>query len=391
MPVEWSGLESELLLTLDRGRASRCVRSWKASSGRRSGPAGCGRGAAAVVPRAGPEPRLSRGLVQDCYGQLQAEGYLTPGSGRRPGSPRPRRPPRARGGPPVRTPPRPAARRLPLRRARPGAASRGPTGPGRCRGCRAAPNAAFDYGDPRGGAELRDGARLLPAAGSGAAADPDRIVVCTGFAQGLNLVAAGPGRRGVPGSAFEDPGYGETGRTAAAAGRARPWSRSRWTSRACDVDALAATGAGAVVRHPGAPVADRRGAVRAAAARARRLGPAHGGCVIEDDYDAEFRYDREPVGAVQGLAPGPGRHLGTVSKSLAPALRLGWMLCPAGWWTRCGEKSRNDRGSPSWTSWRWPGSSSPAATTGTCAGCAGLRARREVLVDALARTRRRCG
>ncbi|GAA2240194.1 hypothetical protein GCM10010430_22040 [Kitasatospora cystarginea] len=50
--------------------------------------------------------------------------------------------------------------------------------------------------------------------------------------------------------------------------------------------------------------------------------------VIEDDYDAEFRYDREPVGALQGLAPDRVIFLGTISKSLAPALRIGWMLCP---------------------------------------------------------------
>jgi GntR family transcriptional regulator / MocR family aminotransferase len=51
--------------------------------------------------------------------------------------------------------------------------------------------------------------------------------------------------------------------------------------------------------------------------------------IIEDDYDAEFRYDREPVGAVQGLAPDRVALLGTVSKSLAPAMRLGWIVCPA--------------------------------------------------------------
>jgi GntR family transcriptional regulator/MocR family aminotransferase len=53
------------------------------------------------------------------------------------------------------------------------------------------------------------------------------------------------------------------------------------------------------------------------------------GFVIEDDYDAEFRYDREPVGAVQGLEPDRVITIGTVSKSLVPALRIGWLLCPA--------------------------------------------------------------
>ena len=51
--------------------------------------------------------------------------------------------------------------------------------------------------------------------------------------------------------------------------------------------------------------------------------------IIEDDYDAEFRYDREPVGCLQGLAADRVISIGTVSKSLAPSLRLGWMVCPA--------------------------------------------------------------
>jgi GntR family transcriptional regulator/MocR family aminotransferase len=69
--------------------------------------------------------------------------------------------------------------------------------------------------------------------------------------------------------------------------------------------------------------------------------------LIEDDYDAEFRYDREPVGALQGLAPDRVVLLGTVSKALAPALRLGWMVCPPDLLEAVTlEKLRTDRGSP---------------------------------------------
>ncbi|WP_425348275.1 aminotransferase class I/II-fold pyridoxal phosphate-dependent enzyme, partial [Streptomyces palmae] len=75
---------------------------------------------------------------------------------------------------------------------------------------------------------------------------------------------------------------------------------------------------------------------RPARHHAGRTGPAHpgqrdrgGGVVLEDDYDGEFRYDRQPVGAVQGLDPDRVVYLGSASKSLSPALRLGWMAVPA--------------------------------------------------------------
>jgi GntR family transcriptional regulator/MocR family aminotransferase len=95
-----------------------------------------------------------------------------------------------------------------------------------------------------------------------------------------------------------------------------------------DVAALEASGARAVVVTPAhqSPTgvvlaAKRRHALVAWAAR-------NDGFVIEDDYDSEFRYDREPVGVLQGLAPDRVFAMGTVSKSLAPAVRLGWVLAP---------------------------------------------------------------
>ena len=94
------------------------------------------------------------------------------------------------------------------------------------------------------------------------------------------------------------------------------------------VSQLAGTGAGGVLLTPahqfplGVPLAARR---RAAVLQWAR---DHGGLVIEDDYDGEFRYDRRPLGALQGLAPGLVAYAGTASKSLAPALGLAWLAVP---------------------------------------------------------------
>ena len=69
--------------------------------------------------------------------------------------------------------------------------------------------------------------------------------------------------------------------------------------------------------------------------------------ILEDDYDAEFRYDREPIGAIHGLAPERVIYAGSASKTLAPGLRLGWMVAPHQLVDPLGEiKEANDRGSP---------------------------------------------
>ena len=91
-------------------------------------------------------------------------------------------------------------------------------------------------------------------------------------------------------------------------------------------------------RQPGASMANGRGAGRRSGGRRWSNWAVHtDGWIIEDDYDAEFRYDRDPVGMVQGLTPERVINIGTVSKSLAPTLRLGGLLCPPA--------SRGDRGS----------------------------------------------
>jgi len=150
-------------------------------------------------------------------------------------------------------------------------------------------------------------------------------------------------------AALEDPGYGDlavsdSARAARAVGvDVVPVPVDEL---GLDVAALEASGARAVVVTPAhqSPTgvvlaAKRRHALLEWAARTD-------GFVIEDDYDSEFRYDREPVGVLQGLAPDRVFTIGTVSKSLAPAVRLGWVLVPPALAGAVAEGKRiSDRGS----------------------------------------------
>lgn len=172
------------------------------------------------------------------------------------------------------------------------------------------------------------------------------MVICSGYAQGVGLALRALARTGVHTVAYEDPGSPATLSSAASwAGlSAIPVPVDGY---GIDVQALAATDARAVVVTPahqwptGVLMSPERRLALIEWARRRDA------VVIEDDYDAEFRYDREPVGALQGLAPDRVISMGTVSKSLAPALRIGWMLCPPALAEQIiAHKQLNDRGSP---------------------------------------------
>jgi GntR family transcriptional regulator/MocR family aminotransferase len=95
------------------------------------------------------------------------------------------------------------------------------------------------------------------------------------------------------------------------------------------VDRLAATDAAAVVVTPAHQYPT--GAVLTAERRAALVAwaTATDGLIVEDDYDAEFRYDREPIGALQGLLRDHVVYAGSASKILAPGLRLGWLIAPS--------------------------------------------------------------
>jgi GntR family transcriptional regulator / MocR family aminotransferase len=345
MAVEWAGLSPELLLALDRTRPEPlraqleralrdAIRSGRLQQGER-------------LPSSREMARelgVSRGLVQDCYVQLQGEGYLSTHVGSATRVAR-----AAQDAPPAAVPKPAPSLDVDFRPGVPDLSSfpRGDWLWATREALRDTPNAAFDYGDARGSAALRAVLAAYLRRVRGAAADPERTVICTGFAQGLGLALRALARRGVRRVAFETPGYGDADTTTAAAWAGMDPVAVPVDEHGVDVEALIASGARAAVLTPAHQ--SPTGVVLAPHRRQALVAWAeqHDAMIMEDDYDAEFRYDREPVGVLQGLAPDRVVLLGTVSKSLAPAVRLGWMLCPASLvHAVSAEKAANDRGSP---------------------------------------------
>ncbi|MFJ7291872.1 MocR-like pyridoxine biosynthesis transcription factor PdxR [Streptomyces collinus] len=268
---------------------------------------------------------IARNTVADAYADLVAEGWLTArqGSGTRVAA--------REVVPPSGTAPHPRALTRPAYDLRPGSpdlASFPRTAwlKAARRALTAAPHHALDYGDPRGRPELRAALAGYLSRARGVRADPGRIVVCAGISHGLRLLGTVLRTRGAGRVALESYGLDVHWRILAAAGlrtTALPFDR-------LGTDPGGLSAADAVLLTPahqfpmGVPLhRDRR---RAVVDWARRTG----GLVLEDDYDGEFRYDRQPVGALQGLDPDRVVYLGTASKSLAPGLRLAWMVLPPG-------------------------------------------------------------
>ena len=347
MPVEWSGSGPEMLITLDRdsGIPLRAQLEDQFRQAIRSGRLGSGE----QVPSSRALARmlgLSRGLVQEAYSQLQAEGYLVTRGG---SATRVARAAAASAGSPRRVPLPPAAPLVAdFRSGVPdlGSVPREDWAWAVREACRAAPNIAFDYQDPHGSPRLREILAAYLRRVRAMDARAGQIVVCTGMQQGLGLVLHALAVRGTARVAFEDPGA--VTRIPAAA---------RWAGLAAvpvpvddlgiEVAALDAAGAGAVVLTPAHQWPT--GVVLAPQRRLELIDWAarRGAVIVEDDYDAEFRYDRDPVGSMQGLAPDLVVSLGTVSKSIAPALRLGWIVSPPALVTGLAQaKELTDRGSP---------------------------------------------
>jgi GntR family transcriptional regulator/MocR family aminotransferase len=189
------------------------------------------------------------------------------------------------------------------------------------------PDGALGYGDPRGTLQLRTALADWLARSRGVRADPATIVVVGGVAQGLALLAQVLTGRGATVVGYEDPGSRGT------RDQVRRWGLEPVPvpvdAHGLDVEALAATGVDAALVTPAHQYPT--GVVLAAGRRRALLDWARsGGLVIEDDYDAEHRYDRAPVAALAALEPDHVVHVGSVSKTLAPALRLGWVVAPPG-------------------------------------------------------------
>ncbi|MFJ4096538.1 PLP-dependent aminotransferase family protein [Kitasatospora sp. NPDC089913] len=280
----------------------------------------------------GEDLGIARNTVVEVYGQLTAEGWL----GARPGS-----------GTTVaeRAAPRPAGRPVTVR------ADRRPTGrhdllAGRPdlslfprsawlasarRALAVAPHDAFDYGSPLGRIELRRALSDYLARVRGVRTDPDRLLVCAGFGQGLGLLAAALRGRGAGRIAVEGYGLPPQREVLRAAGLGLvplPLDRDGARTDLLDGPGGGAEPPGAVLLTPAhqfptgaALAADRRAA-------AVRWARERDGYVIEDDYDGEFRYDRQPLGAMQALDPDRVVYGGTAAKSLAPGLRLAWLALP---------------------------------------------------------------
>jgi GntR family transcriptional regulator/MocR family aminotransferase len=188
------------------------------------------------------------------------------------------------------------------------------------------PAGAFGYPDPRGAASLRCALAQYLGRVRAVRTTPEQVLVCGGISQGLGLVCRALRRRGATRIAVEDPCLWLHRRLISAAGlEPVPIPVD---DDGIDVSRLARASVDAVLVAPAHSFPT--GAVLSPDRRVTliKLASAGGVILIEDDYDAEFRYDRTPIGALQGLSPDHVVYAGTASKMLSPALRLGWLAAP---------------------------------------------------------------
>jgi GntR family transcriptional regulator/MocR family aminotransferase len=192
---------------------------------------------------------------------------------------------------------------------------------------RTIPDARLGYGDRQGEPELRTALAASLARTRGVRASAEQVLITGGLRDALPLLWRLAKARGAKRAGIEEPGWWRIGRALTEAGLTpvpiptddHGLDPSRLAD--LDLDAIAVTPAHQFPT--GAVLAPERRAQLVAWARDR------GALILEDDYDAEFRYDRQPVGSLQGLAPDLVAYGGSCSKTLAPALRLGWLVLPS--------------------------------------------------------------
>jgi GntR family transcriptional regulator / MocR family aminotransferase len=333
----------ELLVELDRGAETplheQLERSLRADI--RSGRLPGGTRMPSTRGLAG-ELGVSRGVVTEAYGQLAAEGYLS-----------------TRQGAPVRvaTTVRASIPRAPARSLlesfayhfHPGLPDlAGFPRDGWLRSLRTAlrgsPHDALGYGDPRGVPELREALTDYLGRVRGTAADPEHMLICTGFTQGFSLACRTLRGHGVRSVALEDPGWHTHKLIVEQAGM--EIVPIPVDAQGLCVEQLARTAADVVVVTPAHQFP--RGVVLSSERSAALVEWAERGdrLIVEDDFDGELRYDRGAVGALQGLAPERVLYCGSASKRLAPGMRLGWLLMPP-WlaWQLTAAKAVEDSGS----------------------------------------------
>jgi GntR family transcriptional regulator / MocR family aminotransferase len=342
---------SELAIDLDRSGGDALHRQIEASIRQRirSGALPAGVALPPTRPLAA-ELGVTRGVVVEAYAQLVAEGYLTSRSGgytqvaSTAAAAPPAAAPRARRPAPSR-PPRPVV----------------DFGYGRCnlaafpraawlrsvrRVLTEAPDERLGYLDGRGAVEARSALAAYLNRVRGTSADPETVVITSGYAQAVSLLMGVLAARGARTVAVEDP---------SASDDARPLAQSLGLNvvgvpvgdDGVRVGAVAELGADVLILTPSHQWPT--GGVLSPQARAAVLAWAQrtGALVLEDDYDAEYRYDRAPIGAMQGLNPDRVVYAGTASKTLAPGFRLGWLILPRELVEPFAEaKLLADRGSP---------------------------------------------
>jgi GntR family transcriptional regulator / MocR family aminotransferase len=272
------------------------------------------------------ELQVSRGVVVEAYSQLIAEGYLVAGAGRGTSI--------ADGlaqQPPARRAPSSPRRRVryDLRSGVPDLSyfPRREWQSATSTALRELPDAALSYGSRRGLRQLRIALADYLGRVRAVVADPERLFIAAGAAHAMGILWHTLRQRGARRIALEDPVWRALSATVAHAGlEAVPVPVD---DRGLDVAQLGNLDVDAVVLSPahqyptGAVLAPERRAELIAWARRR------GTLIVEDDYDAEYRYDRDPIASLQGLAPECVAYVGTATKTLAPGVRLGWVLVPS--------------------------------------------------------------